>query len=123
MNDLADIQKQGHDSRCLENLAHSINNTFSDPFMWLAPFCGPNSAQHDTVFNTLYFLFDEPVALSAIAIWNYAKTPSRGVKEFEIYVDDVLVYRGSLLKSPRLTDIVDHVCDGKLSSTLLHSLI
>src|SRR5690606_14189672 len=33
-------------------------------------------------------------------IWNYSKTPSRGVSEMEIYADDLLIYKGFLKKAP-----------------------
>ena len=48
--------------------------------------------------NELWICFEEPVSVSVIRVLNYSKSPSRGVREFEVLVDDALLFVGVLRK-------------------------
>lgn len=46
--------------------------------------------------NELYILFDQPTAISTVRLWNYSKTPERGVREVSVWFDELLIHRTGL---------------------------
>lgn len=97
VNSLAGMEA---DTRVPHNLCLQPHATFDENRMWLAPFkntktVGTGKEKPDSRMpNLLMFTFEHPVGISGVRMFNYAKTPSRGVKEFEIVLDQKPVYRG-----------------------------
>ncbi|CAD5110948.1 DgyrCDS304 [Dimorphilus gyrociliatus] len=86
VNVLPNVQ---NDVRTPEKL---IDGTYDHSHSWLAPIL-------PSELNKLFIILDQPVTFSKIHLWNYSKSPSRGVKDFAIYVDDFVVYTGTLERS------------------------
>ncbi|RLN15274.1 hypothetical protein BBJ28_00016984 [Nothophytophthora sp. Chile5] len=86
------------DARMPENLVSGRDkNTWEAHDAWLAPLA---SSLGNPEGNIVYLGFDTPVVLSMLKFWNYSKTPDRGVKDVDIYLDDLLVFSGTLRKAP-----------------------
>eukprot|EP00826_Nyctotherus_ovalis_P002558 TRINITY_DN10514_c0_g1_i3.p1 TRINITY_DN10514_c0_g1~~TRINITY_DN10514_c0_g1_i3.p1 ORF type:complete len:653 (-),score=124.62 TRINITY_DN10514_c0_g1_i3:378-2336(-) len=86
------------DTRTLDKLVDGLNETLDDRHMWLAPMKNTKlyavtNREVAKKPNVITVVFEEQVAVSAVRIWNYAKTPSRGVQEFGIFCDGKVIYR------------------------------
>ena len=93
--DIKHLPGMHKDIRTVDKLVNGKNETLDDNNMWLAPFkntkssssalSGSDSTKREP--NFVCFMFESPTAISAIQLWNYMKTDTRGVNEFEIEVD------------------------------------
>ena len=78
-----------NDPRRVSNLLDGNNAAADDYHCWLAPFVPDTPA----VINLAY---DKPITLGALRLWNYSKTPVRGVRQLQILLDGRLVFEGTV---------------------------
>ena len=117
------------DVRSLSKLFNGNNQMFDDKNMWLAPFkftrshAAANSSENSDKRepNFVSIVFDQPKAISAVRIWNYSKTATRGVHEFELVVDDKPVFRGFAKKAPDSQQEWEKQFQKDFSTTVLFS--
>jgi hypothetical protein len=81
------------DVRVLRNLIDGVNCTFDARHMWLTTFAPFQPA-------TVYLFFDQPITLSALKLYNYSRTPSRGVQNMLVFMDEQLIWEGPVRRAP-----------------------
>ncbi|KAL3998297.1 hypothetical protein ACH3XW_14485 [Acanthocheilonema viteae] len=80
------------DQRTSDKLIDGFNDTENPSHMWLTPIL-PNRCAR------VFVVFDIPTYVSHINVYNYRKTPERGVRLVTISVDDLIVFSGEVPQS------------------------
>ena len=92
VNCLDELRGGGYiDPRTPDKLVVGDNSFWDEENSWLAP-------KDKFIPHTISLHFDVPIQLGQVLIWNYAKTPERGVNLFDLYLDDTIIFSGSLSK-------------------------
>eukprot|EP00081_Caenorhabditis_elegans_P012955 NP_491836.2 Protein KIAA0556 homolog [Caenorhabditis elegans] len=81
-----------NDLRTSNNLITQPNDTDIARNMWLTALL-PNRCAR------VFFVFDVQTYISKIVIYNYRKTPERGVRHISVTVDDLIIFSGEIPSS------------------------
>lgn len=101
------------DVRTPEKLVNGQNETFNDGDMWLAPLITDLERLEKHIQNTIVIEFGHSISLGAINFYNYTKTPSRGVREIEILLDETLVFM--------VVDVLFRDISGRVPAAMIHN--
>lgn len=95
---VAILEGMQDDPRTADKLVDGFNETADETHTWLAPFQSSALSLGQTgsipQINEITLVFDRVVTIGCLTLWNYYKTPTRGVKDFAVYFDETLVYIG-----------------------------
>lgn len=76
---------------------------------WLAPLAASLGSDMGSHFapghaheNVLFLCLDDPAHIAGIRIRNYSRTVERGVRDFSLWVDGHIVYRGYMNRADRV---------------------
>ncbi|EFA83430.1 hypothetical protein PPL_03577 [Heterostelium album PN500] len=85
----------------LSRLFDGINSGFDEKHAWCTHALYPyDRSSTGLIPISICLYFDYPISLSMVKIWNYSRVPTRGVEEFAMYIDDLLLFKGKLSPSP-----------------------
>jgi protein JBTS26 len=87
------------DKRVVGNLINGNNTTTADNSIWLTPLLSDVERIEKGRPNIIILDYTKSSKISGINFYNYTKTPERGVREIEIYLDNYLLYRVPFLSS------------------------
>ena len=90
---IASLPQLANDPRTVDKLVDGSNASYDDRHMFLAPFTPGrmNSVKVDLGYGE---------RIAALRLWNYAKTSTRGVRNFEVLLDGNLIYQGTARPAP-----------------------
>lgn len=82
-----------NDVRRVENLFNGWTESIKYEDIWLTFYVNPLLSKER---NIILIEFEKPVSISLINIYNYIKDPLRATKDIEVFLDNYLIYSGSL---------------------------